>query len=119
MYYFNAGMLLMTFVVVAISQQEPCKTYGDCDPGPDCETPYVNPYQTKCLNCCDGGYFNWDKNCDGINHCVKGTDEKYCEKNMVYQRFHSCLMPKEDCKEDSECCSYNCKEGICWDEQCD
>ena len=80
------GILFFTCFAVTISCK--CKKYGNCDPGPKCENPWkIDSYQRQCIDCSDGGYFTWDKNCDGVYDCKKGSDEIYCEEYFTRSKF--------------------------------
>ena len=120
----NIGILLVTFVAFAISLQEKCPewTYGNCDPGPDCENedPITGEYPF-CIDCCDGGFFSIDNACDGIKDCNDGYDEdesEYCPSKYRQSKVGSCLYMKQNCTENFQCCSNICKDGICWREGC-
>ena len=80
-----------------------------CDP---------NTKKLRCFNCCDGGYFPRRYRCDGITDCDNGSDEKYCKDKQFQTKKVSCLENKQVCREDSQCCSNMCNDGICWDEEC-
>ena len=106
----------MFMVGYVLSQS--CKTYGDCDPGPNCEN-RVDPITKKppCYDCCDGGFIPWEWRNDDIKDCRNGSD-MWTKKSMKSRRGLQCIERKQDCSLDNQCCSGACKDGKCWDERC-
>ena len=121
-------IIFVVFVVFGSTLQDKCWEYGNCDPGPNCTNNVKigeNLWKTKCFNCCDyKGYFTFDKACDTVNDCKKldangkSSDERYCPNKNIQSGVMKCLMPKEYCIRDSECCSGSCNDGKCWDDDC-
>lgn len=117
------GVLLVMLVGAELSVQDSCWIYGNCDPGPNCQNPF-DPLigRNKCLDCCDGGYFTWDKDDDVKEDCRNGSDGWYrhsSRKSQESGEVSQCLRPKQSCSSHLECCSGTCKAGKCWDERCD
>ena len=119
-FHSKIGILLAAFVAAVISLQEDCgeNYYGSWDPGPGCTNWDLNTKKLRCFNCCDGGYCPRRYRCDGITDCDNGSDEKYCKDKQFQTKKISCLENKQVCREDSQCCSNMCNDGICWDEEC-
>ena len=67
-YHTKIGILMATFVAVAMSLQEDCGDdyYGTCDPGPGWTNWDLNTMKQLCLSCCDGGFFPLSNFCDGM-----------------------------------------------------
>ena len=120
--YSNIGLLLVVAIASVMCQQCPT-SYGDCELERDSNGRCVNPWdpsinKPKCFNCCDGGFVSREKVCDGVNDCTKGTDERYCDSSPTSRKFSTCVELKDNCTENSQCCSGICKDEKCWDETC-
>lgn len=122
----QVGILVLTCIALSLGQQCPDQERGNCDPGPDCLN-WCNKWNgcppDSCFNCCDSvSFVTQDKRCDGVEDCPNGSDEKYGCPNYATNYFElgaiQCLALKEECKDNSECCSESCKDGKCWSEIC-
>ena len=116
----SVGIVLVTLAAFTISLPSDCndKYYGNCDLGPECDNWNPVSGEYRCLDCCDGGFFPQLYYCDGIKDCRNGYDENHCDPKYHTSRDGSCFYMKQNCTEDSQCCSNICNDGICWDEGC-
>ena len=112
-FYTLLGVLLVLLIGCVLSQKDSCKTYGFCDPGPNCENPIdPNTDYPYCYDCCDGGFIPREWMNDGDRDCDNGSDE-WLRKSI--RGGLQCLEPKQDCTLNNECCSRTCKDGKCLD----
>ena len=116
-------ILLVTWVAVAMSRQEDCDdwTYGNCDPGPNCENWNYTINGPRCFSCGDGGFWPLNFECDKMINCRNGRDEMNCGLQGCRSKRTSCVPKNHICFEKSDCCSKNCLPyrrwpgGICLD----
>ena len=87
----SGGVLWLLFVGCVLTQENRCKSYGDCDPGSNCENPIdPNTGRPKCYGCSDGGFIPYEWKNDGIKDCKNGSDEED-RKSLKATR---CIWPR-------------------------
>ena len=121
----SVGIVLVTLAALSCARRpmplpSDCNDtyYGNCDLGPECDNWNPATTDSRCLDCCDGGFFPWSDYCDGIKNCRNGYDERYCDSKYLTSSDSSCFHVKHYCTDHSQCCSDICYDGICWDEGC-